>query len=158
MSWKRVNRFLPFDKRVDTSELFANIHIVQQEFDIASLYRYGKIRLTYKKDPDRKDVWQPAHITERYMTGDCEDMSIWLCRQGYDKGHNPMLIVGATIIGCWCKKKIPKYPNHVWVEYEGKVYDLAYMNKVYGMSIYGKYLQPMYAYDNEGKYVWDFDK
>lgn len=157
MSWRRVQRFLPFDKRVVASELFANIHIVEGEFDMDGLYRTGQILLRYKKDPDRKDVWQPAYVTERYRTGDCEDMAIWLCRHGYDKGHNPKLIVGATIVGFWWWKKIPKYPNHAWAEYQGKVFDLAYMNKVESVRIYGNYLQPMYAYDNEGKYVWVSD-
>ena len=155
MSWKQVKRFLPFDRRVDDSQLFADLNCpMKKEFNIESYYRFGLNQFKYKKDPDRKDVWQSATTTFKLRTGDCEDMSIWLCRAGYDLGHNPKLIIGAVIMGMWWWKKIPKYPNHAWVEHEGKVYDLTYMRTVKKVSMYGNTMQPMYAYDNEGKYVW----
>lgn len=101
----------PFDLKVMSSGFYTikrdpklnpSLLPIETAFSEAALFRYQTDRV--------KDHWQTPEMTRERMSGDCEDIALWLYaelkRFGYD---NLRLVIGKYLTG------EPNY--HAWVTY-----------------------------------------
>ncbi len=150
-SWMgRAVAMTPFDLKLMGSGFYeiSDRHPVSTPLTVEQIF--GKA-ITFQYKQDNADQWQDPDITERTMTGDCEDMAVWLYRELKRNGYRRVRIM----IG---KFESGDSTHHAWVTLPASsandlILDPALQRRVWKRSdLLQKLYVPAYSFDGSNKY------